>query len=62
MVRHGGCLGLGLAAMGSARQGRNFESKFTTVETPICGHSWDGNEVSFTGASHLRECFSHCGH
>lgn len=34
MVRHGGCLGLGLAAMGSARQGRNFECKFTTV-----GHS-----------------------
>ena len=39
MVRHGGCLGLGLAAMGSARQGRNFESKFTSVETLICGHS-----------------------
>ena len=35
MVRHGGCLGLGLAAMGSARQGRNFESKFTSVETLI---------------------------
>lgn len=45
MVRHGGCLGLGLAAMGSARQGRNFEmneSKFTSVETLICGHSgWE---------------------
>lgn len=39
MVRHGGCLGLGLAAMGSARQGRNFECKFTSVEAHICGHS-----------------------
>ena len=38
MVRHGGCLGLGLAAMGSARQGRNFECKFTSVEALICGH------------------------
>lgn len=46
MVRHGGCLGLGLAAMGSARQGRNFESKFTSVEALICGHPWDGEEVS----------------
>jgi len=24
MVRHGGCLGLGLAAMGTARQGKNI--------------------------------------
>lgn len=39
MVRHGGCLGLGLAAMGSARQGRNFECKFTSVEALMCGHS-----------------------
>ena len=39
MVRHGGCLGLGLAAMGSARQGRNFECKFTSVEALICQHS-----------------------
>lgn len=41
MVRHGGCLGLGLAAMGSARQGMNFECKFTSVEALIilCGHS-----------------------
>ena len=46
MVRHGGCLGLGLAAMGSARQGRNFECKFTTVEALICGHPRDGKEVS----------------
>ena len=39
MVRHGGCLGLGLAAMGSARQGRNFERKLTSVKALICRHS-----------------------
>lgn len=31
MVRHGGCLGLGLAAMGTARQGNNcMETKSDT--------------------------------
>lgn len=31
MVRHGGCLGLGLAAMGTARQGNNcLETKSDT--------------------------------
>ena len=63
MVRHGGCLGLGLAAMGSARQGRNFECKFTSVEALIIYlDTRDLKEVSFTGASHLREWFLYCGH
>jgi len=31
MVRHGGCLGLGLAAMGSARQGKDFDYLMETI-------------------------------
>lgn len=36
MVRHGGCLGLGLAAMGSARQGMICYFMEPTVVAVIC--------------------------
>lgn len=62
MVRHGGCLGLGLAAMGTARQGNNcletnLESPFDFTLSPCIVSKWT---VDKAGESFCLKVWPHC--